>query len=129
MGEAVSVKVDAASPRGRSLESCSSAKVIAEHPAASPVESLSVLLPYLRMPCFLDFSGSDWCGWCQRLDAEVFSKSEFKSYARQHLACVMVDFPRQKRQSKQVKTQNAELAKKYQKEPLVPFRPKTGSEK
>lgn len=25
----------------------------------------------------LDFTGSDWCGWCKKLDAEVFSQQEF----------------------------------------------------
>ena len=26
----------------------------------------------------MDFTGSDWCGWCIMLDKEVFSKPEFK---------------------------------------------------
>ena len=25
----------------------------------------------------VDFSGSDWCGWCKKLDSEVFAKPEF----------------------------------------------------
>ena len=25
----------------------------------------------------VDFSGSDWCGWCKRLDKEVFATDEF----------------------------------------------------
>ena len=25
----------------------------------------------------LDFSGSDWCGWCVKLDNEVFRKNSF----------------------------------------------------
>ena len=25
----------------------------------------------------LNFTGSDWCGWCIKLDKEVFSKAEF----------------------------------------------------
>jgi protein disulfide-isomerase len=61
----------------------------------------------------LDFSGSDWCGWCMKLDGEVFSTAEFKKYAKEKLVCVVVDFPRQKKQSKKLKEQNAELAKKY----------------
>jgi len=61
----------------------------------------------------LDFTGSDWCGWCIKLDAEVFSKSSFKSYARGNLVRVMLDFPRSKRMSKKLKTQNAELASKF----------------
>ena len=42
----------------------------------------------------LNFSGSDWCGWCKRLDADVFSTSEFKDYAAANLVCVIADFPR-----------------------------------
>ena len=61
----------------------------------------------------LDFTGSDWCGWCMKLDEEVFSKGEFRKYAKENLICVTVDFPRQKRLSKKIKDQNADLAKKY----------------
>ncbi|MDI6774424.1 MAG: thioredoxin family protein [Verrucomicrobiota bacterium] len=65
------------------------------------------------MCMLLDFSGSDWCGWCIKLEEEVFSKKEFKEYAKKNLICVLVDFPRQKKLSKKLKDQNAALAKKY----------------
>jgi len=61
----------------------------------------------------LDFSGSDWCGWCIRLDKEVFSKKEFKNYAKKNLVCVLVDFPRRKSLRKRVAEQNKKLAAKY----------------
>ncbi len=61
----------------------------------------------------LDFSGSDWCGWCKKLDAEVFSTKEFKEYAEKNLVCVLLDFPRSKEQSDELKKQNKELAGKY----------------
>jgi protein disulfide-isomerase len=61
----------------------------------------------------LDFSGSDWCGWCMKLEAEVFSKPEFRQYANGNLVSVLVDFPNEKPQTKQLKAQNAELARKY----------------
>ncbi|MCF6176593.1 MAG: thioredoxin family protein [Victivallaceae bacterium] len=61
-----------------------------------------------------NFSGSDWCGWCIKLDKEVFSKPEFKKFAKENLVLLMVDFPRnKKKQSKAVQKQNAKLAKKY----------------
>ena len=60
----------------------------------------------------LDFSGSDWCGWCKRLDKEVFSTPEFDAYAKSSLVCVLVDFPRGKKLAPAVKKQNDELAKK-----------------
>jgi thioredoxin-related protein len=61
----------------------------------------------------LDFSGSDWCGWCIRLDQEVFSKKEFKEYAEENLVRVLLDFPRRKPQGKELKQQNRALMKKY----------------
>ena len=61
----------------------------------------------------LDFTGSDWCGWCMKLDKEVFSKPDFKTYAKENLVLVDVDFPNSKPQSKKVKDQNAALKKEY----------------
>ena len=61
----------------------------------------------------LDFSGSDWCGWCIKLDNEVFSKTEFKTYAKENLVLVLLDFPRRTPLSAELKKQNDELAKKF----------------
>ena len=63
---------------------------------------------------FLDFTGSDWCGWCKKLDAETFSKPEFAAYAKKNLVLVEVDFPNQKPQSEEVKAANKALGKKYE---------------
>jgi thioredoxin-related protein len=62
----------------------------------------------------LDFTGSDWCGWCKRLNAEVFSKPQFQDYATKNLILVELDFPRYKQQSDAVKKQNRELAGEFQ---------------
>ena len=62
----------------------------------------------------LDFSGSDWCGWCMKLDKEVFGKNDFKTYAKDNLVCVIVDFPRGKSLAKKQKQQNEALAGKYE---------------
>src|SRR5579862_3156561 len=43
----------------------------------------------------LDFTGSDWCPWCMKLEAEVFSRPEFLKYARKSLVLVRVDFPKE----------------------------------
>ena len=40
----------------------------------------------------VDFTGSDWCGWCIKLDKEVFSKPEFSDYAKKNLILVEFDF-------------------------------------
>lgn len=61
----------------------------------------------------VDFTGSDWCGWCKKLDREVFSKKQFKDYAEQNLICVEVDFPQNKPQSRKQKEKNAALQEQY----------------
>ena len=66
-----------------------------------------------KKPILLDFTGSDWCGWCIKLDKEVFSKKEFKEYAKENLILVTVDFPHEARQSKKLKEANEALSKKY----------------
>jgi protein disulfide-isomerase len=62
----------------------------------------------------LNFTGSDWCGWCIKLDKDVFSKPEFKQYASKNLVLLTIDFPRAKQQSAEVKRQNQGLASHYQ---------------
>ena len=61
----------------------------------------------------LDFTGSDWCESCLRLEKEVFSTPEFKKYAEKHLVLMEVDFPRRKYIPPQIMQQNEALSKKY----------------
>ena len=61
----------------------------------------------------LDFTGSDWCSWCKKLDAEVFTKAEFADYAKKNLVLVTVDFPQQKKQAADLAKANNELKDKY----------------
>lgn len=61
----------------------------------------------------VDFSGSDWCSWCIRLDREVFSKKEFIDYAAENLICVLVDFPRREQMSEEQKAANQALSERY----------------
>jgi len=61
----------------------------------------------------LDFTGSDWCGWCIRLDKEIFSKVEFKEYANKNLVLLEVDFPRGRELTGTQRKHNEELATKY----------------
>ncbi|HAV14271.1 MAG TPA: thioredoxin family protein [Opitutae bacterium] len=65
-------------------------------------------------PLLLDFTGSDWCGWCIKLDKEVFSQDEFKAYANDSLILVELDFPRDSSSLPAgVAEQNEALAEKY----------------
>ena len=61
----------------------------------------------------VDFTGSDWCGWCIKLKDEVFSKKEFQTEAPKQFVLVELDFPRQKKLPDELKTQNDQLAKQY----------------
>jgi len=61
----------------------------------------------------LDFTGSDWCGWCIKLNREVFSQPEFADYASKNLVLVEVDFPRNKPQTAELKKANEALQAKY----------------
>lgn len=61
----------------------------------------------------LDFTGSDWCGWCKKLKAEVFDQQEFIDFAKQNLVLVEVDFPHQKQLSAEQQEANNALARKY----------------
>ena len=61
----------------------------------------------------LDFTGSDWCGWCIKFKKEALDTQEFQDFAANNLVLVEVDFPRRKAQSADVKKANKALAEKY----------------
>jgi len=60
-----------------------------------------------------DFSGSDWCGWCIKLDKEVFSQKEFKEFAKKNFVLFLADFPSKTKLPPNIEKQNNELAEKY----------------
>ncbi len=61
----------------------------------------------------LDFTGSDWCGWCKKLDTEVFSRNEFKKYAKDNLTCVTIDFPQGFQLPTKTQRRNGDLQQKF----------------
>ncbi|MGK0176660.1 MAG: protein disulfide-isomerase [Zhongshania aliphaticivorans] len=61
----------------------------------------------------VDFTGSDWCGWCIKLDKEVFSQNAFKQFADDELVLVEIDFPRKKQQSEELAAQNEKLVEQF----------------
>jgi len=65
-------------------------------------------------PIFINFTGSDWCGWCIKLEKEVFTKKEFQEYAKDNLVLVEIDFPEKKEQSEDLKAQNKKLDKDFE---------------
>jgi thioredoxin-related protein len=61
----------------------------------------------------MDFTGSDWCGWCIKLKKEVFDKAEFAKAAGGKFVFMEVDFPQEKKQDEKVKAQNAKLQETF----------------
>ncbi len=62
----------------------------------------------------VDFSGSDWCGWCKRLDREVFAKPEFLKGVKNDFVLVMIDSPSDESiLSKMAAEQNPKLQRQY----------------
>ncbi len=62
----------------------------------------------------VDFTGSDWCGWCIKLNKEVFSHDAFKNGVKDKFVLVEIDFPQDKTKlSAETLKQNEELGKLY----------------
>ena len=66
-----------------------------------------------KKPLFLFFTGSDWCGWCMRLQKEVFKTPEFEKWAKKNVVLVELDFPRRTAQDPAIQRQNAELQQTF----------------
>ena len=59
------------------------------------------------------FTGSDWCGWCRKLENEKLGQKEFLEDARKHYILVKIDFPRRREQPPEQLQQNAILKQQY----------------
>jgi protein disulfide-isomerase len=60
-------------------------------------------------PMLLFFTGSDWCGWCIRLQKEVLKTPEFAAWAEKNVVLVELDYPRNVPQTDVIKIQNQDL--------------------
>ena len=49
-----------------------------------------------KLPMMLNFTGSDWCGWCKIMDKNVFAEAEWQKFAADHVVLVTLDFPNDK---------------------------------
>lgn len=63
-------------------------------------------------PLLVDFTGSDWCGYCIKLHAEVFDKPEFEEFAKNYVL-VELDFPSKKPQPPEEKAKNKATQAKF----------------
>jgi thioredoxin-related protein len=64
-------------------------------------------------PLFAFFTGSDWCGWCKKLQRDVFAKPEFIAWAKKNVVLVELDFPRGKALSPELTQQNSSLQQTF----------------
>lgn len=62
-----------------------------------------------QKPVFAFFTGSDWCGWCHKLQRDVFAKPEFVSWAKDNVILLELDFPRKKQLPENLVQQNQSL--------------------
>ncbi|PWA04105.1 thioredoxin family protein [Flavobacterium psychrotolerans] len=67
-----------------------------------------------KKPLLLFFTGSDWCGWCIRLQKEVLKTQEFATWAKENVVLVELDFPRRSPQQPEIQKQNNELQQLFQ---------------
>lgn len=65
-------------------------------------------------PLMLFFTGSDWCGWCIRLQKEVFVEADFKKWASENVVLLELDFPRRSQQEEQLRNQNYQIQQAFQ---------------
>jgi thioredoxin-related protein len=67
----------------------------------------------VNKPMLMFFTGSDWCGWCIRLQNEVLKTPEFKKWATDNVVLVELDYPRRAPQTPELKNQNNELQQAF----------------
>jgi protein disulfide-isomerase len=64
-------------------------------------------------PIFGFFTGSDWCGWCHKLQREVFAKPAFVAWAKENVILLELDFPRKTQLPAELAKQNRELQQAF----------------
>lgn len=65
-------------------------------------------------PIFGFFTGSDWCGWCHKLQKDVFAKKDFIEWANKNVILLELDFPKRKQLPAALAQQNAGLQQAFQ---------------
>jgi thioredoxin-related protein len=66
-----------------------------------------------KKPIFAFFTGSDWCGWCIKLQRDVFAKPEFVQWANEKVVLLELDFPRRKQLPEELARQNQALQEAF----------------
>lgn len=66
-----------------------------------------------KKPLLLFFTGSDWCGWCIKLQKQVFFLPEFEKWAKENVVLMELDYPRRKVVPQPLRDQNNQLQQMF----------------
>lgn len=85
---------DAATKPGTAAPAAASATVPADRKAKwlTKMDKAQEQSKETGLPILVLFTGTTWCPYCIKLEKEVFSQDEFKSFANQNLVLLMLDF-------------------------------------
>lgn len=61
----------------------------------------------------VDFTGSDWCGWCIRLRQQVLDTPAFEQYAKDKFVLMEVDLPQNPKFDPALRARNEQIAQQY----------------
>jgi protein disulfide-isomerase len=94
------------------------ANVFAQEGAASPEWNTNLVKAVdkaiaEKKPLLMFFTGSDWCGWCKRLQSEAFVKPEFQKWADENVVLMELDYPRRTAQDEEIKEQNMNILRMF----------------
>ncbi len=60
------------------------------------LDAAKALAAEKKLPILLNFSGSDWCGWCKLMEKNVFSQEAWQTFAAANVVTVLLDYPNDK---------------------------------
>jgi len=66
-----------------------------------------------KKPIVIFFTGSDWCGWCKKLDGQILSTDTFKTWATKNVVLMKADFPHKTKLPAAEAAQNEKLSNQY----------------
>ena len=97
----------------REAAAAAPAKEVGEMSWMTDFKAAKALAEKEKKDLLISFSGSDWCGWCIKLDQEVMEQPEFLEWAKKNVVLLKLDFPQNIPQSEALKRQNETLAQYY----------------
>ena len=97
-----------------SISLCLAASAWAAEGWGTDIAAAKALAKKQGQPILLDFTGSDWCGWCIKMKKESLDQKEFTEFAQKNVVLVEVDFPNDKAKvTAETRQQNEGLQKQY----------------